>query len=350
MESEDHQKLTWEMLAKSREDLAADEKELVDQHHAIVDERRNRLDKANQQLRESCKMVTSGPEKDLIPAYGWTTPVTEMVYAVEALNILYKKHRVRAVFDQVKEKYADFRGYHSVEVDDTMLYKILMWPLKTLQRVLSKVEYKVKNTESVVAHDEETWLEHDPSSTSSSRATIEVDGKTLEKHIVHINTLWTVAPTKHKLLYHLSKAIDKITVWQSAKLDFLNTLSKEDEVIRERLDTQVEELVSECEKKCRHHCIQCGRWLDDNYNCYTTNGWITYVCKTCGELSRGGLGACSDLVAERKVREQKKFEAHLAAAIEKISNKPLETPKQLLEELKSLAPSGDDDEDEEFEP
>lgn len=349
MDNEDHKKLTWEMLAKNKEDLAADEKELVDQHHAVVDERYNRLDKANQQLKESCKMVTSGPEKDLIPAYGWINPVTEMVYAIEALNILYKKHRVHAVFDQVKEKYADFRAYHSIETEDRLLYKILMWPLKTLQRLLAMIPYDVKNVESVIAHDEEVWLEHDPSSTTSSRATIEVEGKTLEKHTVHVNTQWTIAPTKHKLLYHLSKAVDKVTVWQSDKLNFLNTLSKEDEVIRERLDTQVEELVSECENKCRKHCIQCGTWLDENYNCCSTNGWITYVCKKCASLSRGGLSACTDLVAEKKMREQKKFEAHLAAAIEKISNKPLETPKQLLEELKALAPSSGDGEDEEFE-
>lgn len=338
-------KLTWEMLDKNKEDLAADEKELVDQYHAMVDEHYNRLDKANQQLRESCKIVTSGPEKDLIPAYGWINPVTEMVYAIEALNILYKKHRVHAVFDQVKEKYADFRAYHSIETEDRLLYKILMWPLKTLQRLLAMIPYGVKNVESTIAHDEEVWLEHDPNSTTSSRATIEVEGKTLEKHIVHVNTRWTTAPTKHKLLYHLSKATDKIVLWQASKLDFLNTLSKEDEVIRERLDSQVEELVNECEKKCRKHCIRCGRWLDDNYNCYSTNGWITYVCKSCGELSRGGLGSCTDLVAERKMREQKKFEHHLARAAEKISQLPIETPEKLIEAVKSLGDAGEDDED-----
>lgn len=336
MDYEDRQKLTWEMIGKREEDLTPEEGVLVKQYHEMLEDRAAKVDKANEQLREDCRIVTSGPEKDLIPAYGWIYPVKEMAYAVEALNILYKKHRICAVFDQVKEKYADFRGYYSIDIADTLPYKILMWPLERLQELLGKVECEVKNVEVVASHDEEVWVERDPKAESDAAVVVEVDGKKLERHVVHVPSRWESLPTKHKLVYKLKCLVNKLLVWQSSKLSFLNKLSREDEVLRERFDTQVEELVGKCEEKCREYCIRCGAQLDEKRNYYSTKGWYTYVCRECARLTRGGLEACTDLAAMEQAKEQKKFEHHLARALEKIEIDPSSSASQLAESLKEL--------------
>ena len=329
--------MTWETLDKKEEDLTPEESVLVKQYHEMIEDRAAQVEKANEQLREDCKIVTSGPEKDLIPAYGWIYPIKEMAYAVEALNILYKKHRVYAVFDQVKEKYADFRGYYQIGIADAFLYKILMWPLRTLHEILDRVRYEVKYVEVVVGHKEEVWTEQRSSIGSCvGNSVVDVDGHKLEKHFVHVPSRFINVPTKHRMLYKFKILVGDILVWQSHKLEFLNCLSRESEVIRERFDTQVEELVDKCEETCREHCIRCGAQLDEKRNYYCTNGWYTYVCRDCARLTRGGLEACTDLVAMNQAKEQKKFEHHLARALEKVEIDPTSSASQLAESLKEL--------------
>ena len=337
MEYEDRKKLSWVMLDKKEEDLTPEEKILVKQYHEMLEERNTQLEKANEQLREDCKIVTSGPEKNLIPAYGWIYPIKEMAYAIEALNILYKKYRVRAVFDQVKEKYADFRGYYRIDTADAFLYKILMWPLRTLDEILYKVRYEVKYVEVVVSHKEEVWTEQGSSIGSCvDNSVVDVDGRKLEKHFVHVPSRFNIVPTKHKMLYKFKILVGYILAWQSHKLEFLNQLSRESEVIRERFDAQANELVNKCEDDCRKRCIQCGSTLDENCDSYTTNGWYTYVCKECASLMRGGLESCTDLAAAKHDTEQRKFEQHLAEAVEKVEASSLGTANQFAEALKSL--------------
>lgn len=350
--SKNAKKLTWEILSKDEAALSEDEKKLVADYNEVLSMREKELDEANNQLIEDCKIVTSGPESTMIPAYGWIWPVKKMVYAIEALNILYKKHRVYAVFDQIKEKYADFRGYYSIMTSNSRSFNFFMAPLDFLQKQLSKIDFKLQTIENSPGYDQEVWIERDPSNQhkldSSSSATI-AEEKILEKRVIAVPGKWEKVPNKHKLIFKLKNAVDKFHIWLSNKLDFLNSFSKEGEVFRRRLDDQVEDLVNECERECRKRCIRCGTFLDEDRDYYSTNGWYTYVCKKCASLSHGGLNACTDLSLTKKRNALHIFEKTLEKVLEdNIPNSSSEL-RIFLENLKRSKKSKDDEIDEDYE-
>lgn len=337
--------LTWELLAKDENDLTEDEKKLVSDHNKVISKREDELDEANNQLLEDCKIVTSGPEKTMIPAYGWIWPVKKMVYAVEALNILYKKYRVYAVFDQIKEKYADFRGYYSIMTANSRSFNFFMAPFNFLQNQLDKIEFGMKTVEKVPGYCEEVWFEEDsdckPASSASS--VVVSSGKKLDRRVINVPGKWEKVPSKHKLLFKVKNVIDKLCAWLSVRLEFLNRFPPENEVFRRRFDDQVEDLVTECENECRKRCIRCGTFLDQDREYYSTNGWYTYVCKRCASLNYGGLESCTNLTLAKSKKDQSIFEKNLIKALESnISDSSAEL-KTFLENLKKAKVSKDED-------
>lgn len=332
-------KLTWELLEKEESELTPSEKILIDVHRQHVEKLADDLDKANAELRENCKIVTSGPETNLIQEYGWIYPVKDMAYAIEALNIMYRKYRLYANFDQCKEKYGDFRGYFSIHTIDSRLFKFLTWPFAVLRDLFhKKIKYEEKATVEVPSHNELVWRvgETDDgcecvSDSPNPHPTITVnDGErklTLTCYSSIRRDKCKVKPTKHRLLWLLRNPVAKLCKFIEDKLEFLNAETPTMTVMRQRFDTQVEELVTKCEVDCRKRCIRCGNWIDNN-NGYCTRGWFTYICHQCAELVHGGIDSCDSLAVNKAIKRQLRLENGLKIVL-KHAEEGLDDDQQL---------------------
>jgi len=294
--------LTWEILKKAREhreELTRDEELLVRMHEKECEERAAQADQANDDLKKCCKLVTSGMEKDLIPAYGWIQPIKKMAFELEALNILFKKHRVKIVFDQCKEKFADYCGYYSLDYADSKIVDFLMWPSRWLRDKLDTrhFDYDLVRKCFRKTHNEEIWSE---------------EGNQLETK--QVDNLVGYRPRKHKILFMVNKLNERFCLWLYRRLDFLNQQPKESEVIAEVLDEKAQEIVTRCERECRDHCIRCGGWIDKSRWC--TRGWYTYICKDCASLEEGGLASVTNVTEQDKAKADIIFRHKLKKAIE----------------------------------
>lgn len=319
-------KLTWELLKKEESELTPAEKILVDEHHQHVEKLADELDKANAELRENCKIVTSGPETELIPAYGWIHPVKDMAYAIEALNIMYRKYRLYVNFDQCKEKYADFRGYFSIYTLDSKPFRILTWPFTTLRDLFhKKIKYEERVSIEVPSHNELVWrvretdddceCQEDPPSQHPTVTLNDGERKlTLTCRRSVRRDKCKVKPTKHRLLWLLRDPVAKLCKFIEDKLEFLNAETPTMTVMRQRFDTQVKELVAKCEADCRKRCIICGSWID-NDNGYCTRGWYTYICRRCAGLVRGGVESCDSFAENKAIKGQLRLENSLKIAL-----------------------------------
>lgn len=328
-------KLTWELLDKDENLLTPIERKLVENHREELENREKELERANQNLIKTCKIVTGGYESYLIPAAGWIYPVTEMAYAIETLNILYKKYRLYANFDQCKEKYANFRGYYTIHTAEDPRYQKLVYPFKKLHELLhKKIDYAQTTTILEPAHHTKEWkIIRDDSETQTGfmeNKVVLADGSNtkLVSVLKDIKAQSITRPTKHRILWMLRDPVAKIFEFVKTKLNFLNAETLEMQVIRERFDNQVSDLVSICEAECRKRCIRCGAYIENNG--YSTKGWYTYICERCASLSRGGIKECYSLEMSRRMEHQRIFEIQLSTALKVFEPELDETATAIL--------------------
>lgn len=300
--------LTWEMLFKREEDLSSTEKALVAEFNELQLKRANMLEAANKELMKNCKIVCSGQCKHLIPEFGWIEPIRDMAYKIEALNIMYKKYRVYANFEQTKEKYSDFRGYYAISTYERFIVRSILWLPRMLGKLLGRFHYGEKTVIVQPGFTQEIWSNHDSedSNPHSEHDIVEVGGsRLLEMHKISMPPKWKKVAERHKFLWCINNLNDKLINLIKNKLYFLYKLTSEEEVIREHFLKAADKLVNECEFECRKHCIQCGHTIGVNGNeVYSTHGWYTLVCRECAKLSNGGIDSCSN---ETKMENRKKL-------------------------------------------
>ena len=335
--------VTWDLLKKERDNSSAlteDEKAALLEHRRVCKRRALEHEEANNQLLKDCKYLTSGNEKNLIPAYGWIHPIKNMAYELEALNIFLRKFHSVITFDQTKEKFGTFRGYYSINPTDHLLYKILTWPLHTLAFLLeNKVNYSQRYVEVEPRHDVEKYVELNPDENLENckdrTKIVEISGKKYRREVYSCSSRSKIIPSRFKILWKLKDFVRWLDNKFSLFVSFANRESRVDAVVREAFDGKVQKIVNECERKCNDRCIRCGSWIGDNAKRFQTREWITYICSECAKLEPGAV----DCSASSETRSQLAFERRLKKAIAEcgIDKAVLNgTPSSLDEAIKKL--------------
>jgi len=334
--------VTWDLLKRERDNpdsLSESEKKVLLEHHQDCKKREREEAAASEQLKRDCKYLTSGPERNLIPAYGWIEPIKEMAYELEALNIMLKKFHSVIWFDQTKEKFGTFRGYYTINPTDHLLYKVLTWPLHTLRWLLeNKVKYCQTCIELEPRYDVEQYVElksDEPEDCSDGAGIVEISGKKYRKKIFSCSSKTKIVPQRFKLLWKAKDLVRWLDIKFSSLVSFANRESRADLVIRQAIDGKVQKIVDECERKCNDHCIRCGRWIGKDSRRFQTTGWVTYICSECAKLEKGAV----DCTASTATRSQISFERRLKKAITEcdldaaIANKSPEALREAINKL-----------------
>lgn len=335
--------VTWDLLKKERDDpklLSELEKKVLLEHHRVCKKRDRELTKENDRIKYDCKLLTSGSQKSLIPAYGWLHPVKEMAYELEALNIVAKKFHSVIIFEQIKEKFGTFRGYYSIYPVDHLAYKILTWPIHSLRNLLEeKINYRQTYVEIHPRHMVEKYVEIEPNDKlDDAKSVVEIGGRKYLKDVFECPSKSEIAPGRYKIFWKLKNLVRALDLKVSSLMSFANRDTIEDLVFRQALDAKVEKIVSECESKCDDYCIRCGGWIGKDAKRFQTTGWVTYICSRCAKLEKNAI----DCSSQSATRAQLAFERRLKRAIvecgvgDAISSNSGEVLKESLDKLGSL--------------
>ena len=291
--------------------LTEDEKSAVSQYNKMREYYNSNLERANNRIVETCKMLCSSHEQLPVPDYGWIEPVEKLCYKLEYINVNMKKYGIQVVLDQSKEKYGTLRFYtHTLTkeigilegiirffdwISDSLLdidygieyvtdresYKSLEWKEITKEQFdnrtdeynlpfLGKPPCVLKSKSEAVSDGLETGATY----------LVEEDGKYFYSYVITHMAKLHPEYRKHKFLRKIKTASCRISLWLSGFYK---------EPIRQRLmhevaENAVRELVMNAERECYWVCQHCGVHIYDEggeYQRCETQGWYTYVCERC---------------------------------------------------------------------
>lgn len=305
-------KITRKLLEADPETMTEVEKTAVEQWKADIKKREEQLAEAVERLRKDCPIVTSGLEKDLIPAYGWIQPVSDMAYRLEKLNLFYAKHGMKVVFDQTKEKFGTFRGYWNIVSERTGVVGKLGRALGRAARALGSLDFRFERVEDEKEQFRLFWQECDEKAYSgrldqfgrpveiSKEFTCadnavnvvtgaeppkvvyfkkDADGRFYRSGWSYRAAVGHLEPRRFKLLFRLKNAIGSL----SASLRLPSEQSGAVNVLRENFELEVSDAVRRCKRECDDVCISCGAQIGEHgisHRC-RTQGWILYKCRKC---------------------------------------------------------------------
>lgn len=228
----------------------------------------------------------------------WLNEIAELSLKLEGMNsIIYPQHRVRIQADQVKDKYATLRFYYSIVADpprwivayENVVDKIMSW--------LSKVDYKYKTivdyeTYDEVKNEEILKEKYDEElerckNISNVEVIVDEDGKCIRRTTYTHYKKTHQEPTKHKFLYSIYSRRYKIKGLIKSIIGW--SASHTQQSIVAMLQDYVDDAINRCEKACTQYCEKCGTHIydDGDYSprC-TTQGWVSFLCKSCADESR----------------------------------------------------------------
>lgn len=292
--------------------LAEDEKSAVSQYNKMREYYNSNLERANNRIVETCKMLCSSRERLLVPDYGWIEPVEKLCYRLEFINVIMRRYGIRVVLDQSKEKYGTLHFYTSILakeigilgrfirffdwISDSLLdmdygveyvtdresYKSVEW------REISKEQFDNKTDEYnrpffggtphvVQSKSEAVSAEHEKGATYL----VEEDGKYFYSYVLTHMAKQHPEYRKHKFLRKIKTASCCISTW-------LSRFYKEpagQRLMYEVAEHAVRDLVRNAENECYKVCQHCGVSLYDHegseYQRCETQGWYMYVCERC---------------------------------------------------------------------
>lgn len=226
---------------------------------------------------------------------GWYPIISNLSYEIEALNILYAKYGIVTVVDQVKEKFGTLRFYCTTFIQPPLRYNFLYKFLNAVKN-FNKKHFDF-NTVTVVDRNEhivfvvrdlskEEYSEMSgPYSTNSLFYEAKSsDGNDRYYKITRMDACAEThpKPTKHRLIYHLNKLIEK----HASLFDFsrLFVESRKRLVLYKNVRFRTEELVRKAEQECYNVCEECGRSIGDEHSprC-ETDGYLRYICEKCAK-------------------------------------------------------------------
>jgi hypothetical protein len=304
-------KLTRTILDKPYESLTKEEKIYVDLYNTMKDEFNNKLETENNIIKNECKILCSGYEKNPIPDYGWINPIKELCYKLEGLNFDYSKWGIRVVLDQAKEKYATLRFYTHIESDELGFIGFINRHINSIINFLDFLNYGIKYVVKVPGYIRLEWKEltkeqfdsrkdeYDCPLSKNNNQVIEItnrevaidfdniyiineNGRFFYSRYIHHLPEKVAKPTKHRILFRLKKALNSFSYW-------ISTFYKEPLIQRIKtleLDYKVDELIRKAERECAKLCQHCGLPFSNNYKpkC-TTLGWFMHLCEDCAMIT-----------------------------------------------------------------
>lgn len=226
---------------------------------------------------------------------GWYSIISNLSYEIEAFNILYAKHGLVTVVDQVKEKFGTLRFYCTTFINPPLRYNFLYKFLNAIKKFNNRhfnfnVVTVVDRNEHIkmfvrdLSKEEYSEMSGPYSTNSLFYETKGSDGNDRYYRITKINACAEThpKPTTHRLIYHLNRFIGKYaSVFDFSR--FYNE-SRKRQVLWKTVRFKVEELVRKAEHECYNVCEECGRSFDDeHYPRCETVGYIRYICEKCAK-------------------------------------------------------------------
>lgn len=226
---------------------------------------------------------------------GWYNIISEFSYLCEELNIrFYKKYRMYISIGQVKQKYGTLRIYASIVQDPCRFSTWIIGILKKIISKLNNINYnfiKMSNNPHssyvIEIYDTEDELINDKK--CGSNVTISQIKDKFIKTVKYMQyTKTTYKPTKFRIIYYIKYFIEKFSKWIYNFSFMIEKIinHEKNNVIMEYMNTKLDKLISEYERKSEHICEKCGYEMNTKHDsiCYTT-GWITTLCELCAEKS-----------------------------------------------------------------
>jgi len=321
----DKVKITRTLLDKSENELTEEELSEVRAYRRSVELQNKRIDETNERITRECRILCSGYEKTPVPAYGWLNPVERLCYAIEGLNLDYRKYGLRVVLDQTKEKYGGLRFYTHIDSRETGLIGFIVRPLDFILEKMSNIDYGYKCIEDRPPYKTLEWRETTKERYENrldsideplarfgetvivlkTRADapdvmdvdknkkillVEEDGKYFVSYILHHGATTHVEFTKHPVLRYIKELVRKATL-------FVGRFYREPTVKlvkMHELDDKVDGLVRKAELECEGLCQHCGINFGDYYQKCETQGWYMYVCEECADVTGSEYVRLSD--------------------------------------------------------
>jgi len=318
--------VTFELLEKYKDDkdsLTDIEKEACENWKQKEERECKRWEEANDEVDRDCRILCSGMQTGgFIPAAGWVDPVAKLCYALEDLNIRYRKYGVKVTVSQTKEKFGTLRFYYDVCCEPAYGWLApLHIAAKKLYDVLWKVEYDIENVTDKPAWTTLEWEEckeeayekkltafGDPVKDSAyavsekdgrwfdaygvdvtDRAALfrkDESGKCWRSYLLYHQGKYHLEARKHKFLYWFMRRVGDFRTWLS---DYEKEVEPEINAMRTSFSNQVEDLVNDAENKTYRVCQDCGSPIplsEDGTNGYercVTHGWVGYWCRKCAQ-------------------------------------------------------------------
>ena len=330
--------VTPELLQKKEEELTDLEKEAVKNFKGIRERKNKEMDNTNEEIRKHCKILCSGLDAEFIPSPGWTYPIRDFCYSLEALNLTYAKYGVKVTSSQNKSKYGTYRCYYEIEHTPTRLMKYPFAILEYIQKKLSNIDFGVKyreiepervtiewgeitkeefdNRKMEYHHNTDDYYIWDDSfSITKEIGEYKSGSGYVKEHITQISSLNpSEKPTeidlsktnvfksekgKYFYAYQLThprkveryitkhKIINRIRTYLislSISLQYSRKESNEDIVMMNDFEHKIDELYRKVQKECYNRCEYCGREIGNKYDprC-VTKGWVAYICEKCAK-------------------------------------------------------------------
>lgn len=307
-------KITSSLLRKPVDSLTELEREAVKIYKNRIASHSDDLVKCNETIKNECRILCGGRfcEQNLIPAYGWITPVRKMAYKLEKLNYFYSKWGMHVQFDQTKEKFGTFRGYWSIHCTPTSFFNKYVHRLSDF--LAYDVDYARRTIVDVECHETLEWEKCSKEEYSKKlsrfgdkvekaktiKCVDDVQAESIDKTTTYfvydknakkyMRSYWLmhgakthIEFTKHKLLFKIGSVVHKFDSWLSSR----HKASIIENVMYENFYNDVTDIVDECEKECYDLCQDCGAVIGDNgyADRCETRGWLTYICDKCAMAS-----------------------------------------------------------------
>lgn len=314
--------VTRTLLDKPESELSDLEKEAVKHFNEQRATYMAKLDKANEQIQEDCKILCSGrfSEKCIIPEYGWIEPVKKAAYKLEKLNYFYKKWNMHVIFSQTKEKFGTFRGYWTIvnersfpcasllnKLNEHLMYNVDYGKKYVVDKcAMTTLEWEECSEEDYNDHLDrygsrvKKFKEYDESKLIGSA--IYLEGTSYPRDTTYFRrdednkkfyrSYWLSHPAKGHYEVTKHKLINKLQTWLNSiiiNMSYDASENTEHHVMYENFYNEVSEIVAVCEEECGHYCQICGNSIGDHriHDKCETSGWITYICDRCA-IADGG--------------------------------------------------------------
>ena len=250
-------------------------------------------------------------------AEGWDDIIKDFSVKCEELNLrFYRKYRLKIYAEQIKQKWGELRIYCSITQDPGVFMTFARSLLKKVTETLFKVNYGYKQVIDEHTHKnhyikvfkDEEGRKKAGGALASNVKDYKWFGRFVRVTDYDVFGSHHMEATKHKLL---RKILDKLYHWKTSLGNDQydpSKASKETSVIREYMDSMLDQYTTEAENKAAHTCESCGRNLVAESDKCWTKGWVRLLCKSCATRGKSRYYCDGKLYEGETLIEEKKEE------------------------------------------